>query len=338
MSAAPEKRAVPSAGGKASGHSERPDKLLTRTNASTSGGDNFGQGERLSKRVAHMLGCSRREAEQTIEGGWVRVDGQVVEIPQQRVLTQTVTVDPDASLMALGEVTLILHKPPNVLDSVQDAADPASAAAGASQSQSQAQAQGRNRTSNSNSNSNSNSRAQASGVRRPPSRTPSAASARTLLIAANHSAQDSSGQHPLLRHFKQLQASVPLETAASGLLVFTQDWRVQRKLMEDMAQMEHELMVEVRGEVKADALIPIERALRDPRQRLPVAKISVSSASTERSILRLAVKGAHPGLAAFLCELAGLEIQALRRIRLGRVSLGDVAPGQWRYLAEYERF
>jgi 23S rRNA pseudouridine2604 synthase len=105
-----------------------------------------------------------------------------------------------------------------------------------------------------------------------------------------------------------------------------------------MAQMEHELMVEVRGEVKADALVPIERALRDPRQRLPVAKISIGSASEARSILRLAVKGAHPGLAAFLCELAGLEIQVLRRIRLGRVSLGDIAPGQWRYLAEYERF
>ena len=122
MSAAPAKRAVPSKGGKASGHSERPDKLFNRTQASTSGGDNFGEGERLSKRVAQMLGCSRREAEQTIEGGWVRVDGQVVEIPQQRVLTQTVTVDPDASLMALGEVTLILHKPPNVPDGVQDEA------------------------------------------------------------------------------------------------------------------------------------------------------------------------------------------------------------------------
>ena len=142
----------------------------------------------------------------------------------------------------------------------------------------------------------------------------------------------------LLRHFKQLQASVPLEAAASGLVVFTQDWRVQRKLQEDMAQMEHELMVEVRGEVKPEALILIERALRDPRQRLPVAKISIGSASEARSILRLAVKGAHPGLAAYLCELAGLEIQALRRIRLGRVSLGDVAPGQWRYLATFERF
>ena len=272
------------------------------------GGGDSGDGERLSKRVAQMLGCSRREAEQTIEGGWVRVDGQVVEIPQQRVLTQKVTVDPDASLMALGEVTLILHKPPNVLDGVQDEAGHVVAPAGPTP--------GRGRQ----------------------ARAPAMVSARELLIAANHSPQDAGGQRPLLRHFKQLQASVPLEKAASGLLVFSQDWRVQRKLQEDMAQMEHELMVEVRGEVKPESLIPIERALRDPRQRLPVAKISIGSASEARSILRLAVKGAHPGLAAFLCELAGLEIQALRRIRVGRVSLGDVAPGQWRYLAQYERF
>ena len=335
MSAALSKRSAPSAGGKASGHSERPDKLFNRTQASTSGGDNFGEGERLSKRVAQMLGCSRREAEQTIEGGWVRVDGQVVEIPQQRVLTQTVTVDPDASLMALGEVTLILHKPPNLPDGVQDAARPA---AGPMDSNPHAGAALGRRQSDPTSSSGQPRQTDPHAGRGRQARAPALGSARDLVTAAKHSPHDASGQRPLLRHFKQLQASVPLETAASGLVVFTQDWRVQRKLQEDMAQMEHELMVEVRGEVQADALIPIERALRDPRQRLPVAKISISSASEARSILRLAVKGAHPGLAAFLCELAGLEIQALRRIRLGRVSLGDVAPGQWRYLAEYERF
>ena len=335
MSAAPAKRAVPSAGGKASGHSERPDKLFNRTQASTCGGDDFGEGERLSKRVAQMLGCSRREAEQTIEGGWVRVDGQVVEIPQQRVLTQTVSVDPDASLMALGEVTLILHKPPNVPDGVQDEAGPAGSLANSNSHV--GGSLGRRQSNPADSSGQPRQTAPHAGRGRQ-ARAPALGSARELLTAAKHSPHDASGQRPLLRHFKQLQASVPLETAASGLVVFTQDWRVQRKLMEDMAQMEHELMVEVRGEVQADALIPIERALRDPRQRLPVAKISISSASEARSILRLAVKGAHPGLAAFLCELAGLEIQALRRIRLGRVSLGDVAPGQWRYLAQYERF
>jgi 23S rRNA pseudouridine2604 synthase len=335
MSAAPAARPAYGAGGKVSGHNERADRLLNSPAARTAGGGDVGEGERLSKRVAQMLGCSRREAEQTIEGGWVRVDGQVVEIPQQRVLTQTVTVDPDASLMALGEVTLILHKPPNLPDGVQDEARPE---AGPTDSKPHAGAALGRRQSDPTSSSGQPRQTGSLAGRGRQARAPAQPSARDLLIAAKHSPHDASGQTPLLRHFKQLQASVPLETAASGLVVFTQDWRVQRKLQEDMAQMEHELMVEVRGEVQADALTPIERALRDPRQRLPVAKISISSASEARSILRLAVKGAHPGLAAFLCELAGLEIQALRRIRLGRVSLGDVAPGHWRYLADYERF
>jgi 23S rRNA pseudouridine2604 synthase len=113
---------------------------------------------------------------------------------------------------------------------------------------------------------------------------------------------------------------------------------VQRKLMEDMAFIEQELIVDVRGEVDPDALRPIERAMRDERLRLPDFKISVGSANPERSTLRLAVKGSQLGLAAYLCELAGLEILALRRIRLGRVSLGDLEEGAWRYLAEGERF
>jgi 23S rRNA pseudouridine2604 synthase len=67
---------------------------------------------RLSKRVAAMVPCSRREAEQYIEGGWVRVDGVIVEEPQFRVGDgQRVELDRGASIAALEPVTLLLHKP-----------------------------------------------------------------------------------------------------------------------------------------------------------------------------------------------------------------------------------
>jgi 23S rRNA pseudouridine2604 synthase len=159
-----------------------------------------------------------------------------------------------------------------------------------------------------------------------------------LLTSEQHSKHDQSGVRFLKSHLAKLDASVPLEYEASGLVAFTQDFRVQRKLMEDMAFIEQELIVDVRGEVLPDALRPIERAMRDERLRLPDFKISVGSANPERSKLRLAVKGSQLGLAPYLCELAGLEILALRRIRLGRVSLGDLEEGTWRYLAEGERF
>ena len=218
-------------------------------------------GERLSKRVMQIRACSRREAEQYIEGGWVHVNGVVVEDPPFRVTDQQVSVDPQATLIGFAEVSLLLHKPPGWLDGWTADEKPA-----------------RN--------------------------------ARALLTPNQRCAQDSSGVRLLKRHFHQLQPGVPLETGASGLLVFTQDWRTQRKLHEDMAVIEHELMADVQGEVSDEALQRIARALKDERAALPPTKFSVSSATPQRSTLRLAVKGAHPGLAAYLCELAGLELLA----------------------------
>ena len=72
---------------------------------------------RLSKRVAALVPCSRREAEQYIEGGWVRVDGKVVEEPQFRVGDeQRVELEAGATLDALEPVTLLLHKPADLAD------------------------------------------------------------------------------------------------------------------------------------------------------------------------------------------------------------------------------
>jgi 23S rRNA pseudouridine2604 synthase len=102
--------------------------------------------------------------------------------------------------------------------------------------------------------------------------------------------------------------------------------------------MEHELVADVAGEVPPEALQKIARALNDTRNPMPHTKFSVNSSTPERSKLRFAVKGAHPGLVAYLCDKAGLELLALRRIRLGRVTLSDLPPGQWRYLAEFEKF
>ena len=56
---------------------------------------------RLAKRLAEMLACSRREAEQYIAGGFVRVDGVVVEEPQHRVQDQKIEISPDATLLVI---------------------------------------------------------------------------------------------------------------------------------------------------------------------------------------------------------------------------------------------
>jgi 23S rRNA pseudouridine2604 synthase len=70
---------------------------------------------RLAKRLAESLPCSRGEAEQYIGGGWVTVDGQVVEEPGLRVLpSQRVELLPDAKLTPVEAVTLLWHKPAGI--------------------------------------------------------------------------------------------------------------------------------------------------------------------------------------------------------------------------------
>lgn len=262
-------------------------------------------GERLSKRVMALKDCSRKEAEQYIEGGWVQVNGVVVEEPQHRVDRETITLDPNASLMELTPVTLLLNKPAGHTDGLEELA-PLRAGSPA--------------------------RTGAPGRKAPP------ANARALLTPASHWEGDPTDTRVLKRHFNHLEADVELETGATGLVVFTQDWRTTRKLTEDMSTMEHEFLVEVKGEVEPDALKPIAYALKDERLDLPQVKVSVNSTTPESSRLRFAIKGSHPGLIAFLCEKAGLHILGMKRIRLGRVALSDLPVGQWRYLAGWEKF
>lgn len=251
-------------------------------------------GERLAKRVAALVPCSRREAEQYIAGGWVRVDGQVVEEPQFRVLGQRVTLDAGASLLGATPATLLLHKPPGYDDGT-----PAPDA---------------------------------------PRRAGTAPAARALLQVGTQWSGDEAGLRLLKRHGVGLASLVPLEWGASGLLVFSQDWRVTRKLGEDAALLEHELMVEVRGEVSPEVLQRLNRAPDSATPLRGSVKISLNSQGEGLSRLRCAVKGGRPGLLAELCERTGLQITGMKRIRIGRVMLGALPAGQWRFLLPAERF
>ena len=153
--------------------------------------------------------------------------------------------------------------------------------------------------------------------------------AQRLLLAANHHEPERAGLRFVPRHVAGQRCMTPLETGAGGLLVYTQEWRIERKLHEDAGVLEHELMVDVAGLVSPDVLARFEAS---------PARVSIGRQAEGRTGLRFAIKGARPGQVAQLCDEAGLKILAMKRIRIGRVPLAGLAPGQWRYLAPHERF
>jgi 23S rRNA pseudouridine2604 synthase len=228
---------------------------------------------RLAKRLAEILPCSRREAEQYIEGGWVTVDGVVVEEPQFRVLHQKIELSKDASLLAPTAVTLLLHKP---------------------------------------------------------------AGFEADLKQASRAPDDRSGI-TLLRKHLTAELVTQLALPASGLVVYTDDWRVARKLVDDAATLEHEVVVEVEGNVKPGGLERLNRVdhgFTFNGKLLGPAKVSWQSEAR----LRFALKGEQPGQIAYFCESVGLTITGMKRLRIGRVAMSGLPVGQWRYLLPAERF
>ena len=164
-----------------------------------------------------------------------------------------------------------------------------------------------------------------------------AASLAPLLSPATQSPDDRSGIRPLKKHFSSVELVTPLATPASGLVVLTQDWRVTRKLREDARVMEHEVVVDVSGDIKPgglDRLNRVDHGFTHNGVLLPPAKVSWQNETR----LRFALKGEVPGQIAYMCESVGLKVEGMKRLRIGRVAMSQLQPGQWRYLLPHERF
>lgn len=236
---------------------------------------------RLAKRLAEQLGCSRREAELFIEGGWVTVDGELVEAPFIKVRPeQHIELQAGATAKEIPPVTLLLHKPADTVIGVE------------------------------------------------------VESTRRALLASDHWNDDPSRIEPLKRHLLQQNLLLPLDDDASGLTIFSQQRDVVRLLTSTRDKLEQEYVVEVSGEAEANGLALLAKGIGHRGRILPKAKVSWQSENR----LRLVVKEPAPGEVRMLCEAIGLHVVALKRIRIGRLSMAKLPLNQWRFLGEHERF
>lgn len=150
----------------------------------------------------------------------------------------------------------------------------------------------------------------------------------------SRAADDRSGIRLLRRHLSKAGLSAPLESFASGLLVASDDWRIIRKLTEDPLRIEHEVVADVSGDLTTDGMQRLNRGIAYRGKVLPPMKVSWQNETR----LRFAVKGLLPGLIQHACAEVGLEVSALKRIRVGRISMAGLQPGEWRFLQAHERF
>ena len=106
------------------------------------------------------------------------------------------------------------------------------------------------------------------------------------------------------------------------------------RLTEDADEIEQEFVVEVSGEIAPDGLRRLNHGLQYGGRALAPCKVSWQNEVR----LRFAIKGVQGGQLRDMCAQVGLDVVAIRRIRIGRIALAKMPVGTWRCLPVGERF
>jgi len=239
---------------------------------------------RLSKRMSELGLCSRREADEWIENGWVKVDGAVVKTLGTRVpRTAKIEVDAAATRHQGEQVTILLNKPVGyVSGQPEDGHQPAM----------------------------------------------------VLIKPENHWAEDPSRKQFTASHLRGLAPAGRLDIDSTGLLVFTQDGRVAKRLIGQDSDVEKEYLVRVEGKLGEEGMKLLRHGLELDGVKLKPAHVSWANEDQ----LRFALREGRKRQIRRMCEMVGLVVTGLKRVRTGGVPLGSLPVGQWRYLGKGERF
>jgi 23S rRNA pseudouridine2605 synthase len=123
-----------------------------------------------------------------------------------------------------------------------------------------------------------------------------------------------------------------LDRATSGLLVLTNDTRLANWIADPANAVPRLYLVTVRGRVTPGELRRLTDGIAAAGERLQATGASVRKASGRESHLTIELQEGRNREVRRLLEATGHEVTALKRVKLGRLALGDLRPGEWRQL------
>ncbi len=236
---------------------------------------------RLSKIMSERGMCSRREADDLIARGLVKVDGVLVEKLGTKVLPNVrIEITGLAKKILSDKMTILINKPIGYVSSQPE-----------------------------------------DGYK----------AAVELVTAKNQDASDRQKFDP--RHLKKLAPCGRLDIDSQGLLIMSQDGVIAKKIIGENSEVEKEYLVRVFGKLSEQNLQRLRNgSLVIEGRRLRPAVVEWVNEDQLRFILKEGMKRQIRKM----CEAVGLKVEGLKRVRIGKLMLGNLPEGQWRYLRKDE--
>lgn len=158
--------------------------------------------------------------------------------------------------------------------------------------------------------------------------------ASTLIAANTRWKEDRSSRKFNPAQLKGLEPAGRLDIDSTGLLVLTQDGRIAKKIIGEDSEVDKEYLVRVTGQLTESGLKLLNHGLSLDGKKLKPSSVTWQNEDQLRFVLNEGKKRQIRRM----CELVGLKVTGLKRIRIGRIMLGNLPSGQWRYLGQNEVF
>ena len=266
---------------------------------------------RLNKRMAELGLASRREADDWIGRGWVRVNGEVATMGMQVTPDVRIEIHKQAQGQQANQVTILLNKPIGIVSGqAEDGHLPAITLI-----------QPQNRWADDNARFFFHPKQLQSLV---PAGRLDIDSIGLLVLT-----QDGRVARQLIGEDSVMEKEYLVRVVYLGMNQIDPNPGQLQRIDDD-----DPVSTNVQAVLPPAMLARLRHGLSLDGQALKPAKVSWQNPEQLRVVL---TEGKKRQIRR-MCELVGLKVVGLKRVRIGNVMLGNLPVGQWRYLAPHEKF
>ena len=149
-----------------------------------------------------------------------------------------------------------------------------------------------------------------------------------LINTQSRSSLDRSSSRLQKAHLQGLAPAGRLDIDSQGLLILTQDGRVAKHIIGESSQVDKEYLVRVNQVASKEQLRQLRFGLSLDGQALKRARVD----QINNEQLKFCLTEGKKRQIRRMCELVGLHVVGLKRVRIGSLKLGRLAEGEWRFV------
>lgn len=127
-----------------------------------------------------------------------------------------------------------------------------------------------------------------------------------------------------------------LDMDSEGLLLFTNDGSFANRAMHPSHEIQKTYQVRVSG-FSQEGFQRLQEPVVLDGYRIKPPKLKLLSYKNDRAELEITIHEGRNRQIRRMCQMAGMQVTRLKRIREGQLELGSLPLGKWRYLTEEEQ-